>query len=73
VVDVLSKFPKSRPNLPEDYQTIYDGEYLRNRNAVGLVSNVVSRLEAWMHKQVARESLFPLLELGAGTLNHVPY
>ena len=26
-----------------------------------------------MHKQVARESLFPLLELGAGTLNHVPY
>jgi len=34
---------------------------------------MVLRLEAWMHREVARRPAETILEIGAGNLNHVPY
>lgn len=37
------------------------------------VEGLAQRAEAWVHRQVARHRDRPVLELGAGTLNHMRY
>jgi len=73
----LSGFPKVREPLPEAYNAIYSAEYFDNREGLTFASRISSSLEAWMHKKVAgragRLAGGRLLELGAGTLNHVKY
>lgn len=59
--------------MPPAHQAIYEDEYLLNRNARTGMSRLVAGLEGWMHRKVAASGGFPLLELGAGTLNHVPF
>jgi hypothetical protein len=70
----LSAFPKNRPLLPAAYQPIYEKEYIINRTAGSFSNRLASNLEAWMHLKVAKEKIKDgevLLEIGAGTLNHL--
>ena len=70
------QFPKTRPELPSDYQKIYQTEYLINRTAGGFANRIAAWLESWMHKRIAQSGPKPLpklLEIGAGTLNHVAH
>jgi len=72
--DLLSRFPKQRPDLPEEYKKIYKELYKKNRHGCGLADKTSQWFERWMHKQVAAyPKLFPVLEIGAGTLNHIPW
>lgn len=69
----LARFPKERPPLPDAHRRIYETEYKTNRGeGPSLVARAVMRLESWMHRQMASHG-DRLLELGAGTLNHVAH
>lgn len=69
--ELLRRFPKHRPSLPENYGPVYATVRDSDR-AVRFFVPV--QLERWMHRQAAREEhSFPLLEIGAGALNHLPY
>ena len=71
---ILARFPKQRPPLPEAQQKIYEQEYLANREGKNLASSLAQKLEAWIHRKVAQNVVGRrFLEVGAGTLNHVPY
>ncbi len=76
--DILAAFPKTRPELPQEYKDIYEEHYAQNRQGVGVATSVASKLESWMHRQVARDLVeskkaASTLEIGAGTLNHIFY
>src|SRR5947208_1024660 len=70
---VLANFPKSRNPLPPAYQRVYKEMYFCSREGGTLFARAALWLEQWMHREVARDRIFPLLEIGAGTLNHVPF
>ena len=75
--NILSAFPKTRLDLPDEYKAIYEKHYFANRNGQYKTTSLSSRLESWMHRQVAAD-LRPgvevsTLEVGAGTLNQLPY
>jgi hypothetical protein len=74
---ILSLYPKTRVDLPAEYKAIYEQHYFANRNGEYKTTSLSQRLEAWMHRKVAAD-LVPgrsvsTLELGAGTLNQLPY
>ena len=71
----MNQFPKERQPLPYAYQEIYDKHIRENRLGKTKVSFFSSRLEGWLHRQVARSSVSHLktLEIGAGTLNQLGY
>lgn len=72
---VFPGFPKVRPPLPEAYKKIFEAEYESNREGGTAVYNITKTLEAWMHRKVAKAASGNqrVLEIGAGTLNHVEY
>lgn len=74
---VLSAFPKERPPLPPEYAAIYLQHYRNSREGNSQILGLAQRAERWMHKKVAEDvkSGAPksTLELGAGTLNQLPY
>jgi hypothetical protein len=71
---ILARFPKQRPDLPPAYRQRYVADYRNNRLGQSAVTRLVGHLESWMHRQVARAgSGDTVLEIGAGTLNHLPY
>ncbi len=73
----FDQFPKIRFPLPEAYQRIYASEYLANRRGKNLANKLACSLEGWMHQRVAasasRKKEEDILEIGAGTLNHLPW
>jgi SAM-dependent methyltransferase len=70
--DALSRFPKRRPPLPEAHRQRYVEDYRDNRS--GRAGAVARRLEAWMHHRVALAGRGDcVLEIGAGTLNHLAF
>lgn len=73
--ELLKKFPKQRPPLTPQHQAVYEEEYLINRGERGgLLYSILQKLESWGHKQIAsKKGIGPLLEIGPGTLNHVPF
>ena len=79
VSHILRRFPKKRPPLSKKFKNIYADQYKSNRSGSTLASSFAQKLESWMHKKVARAT--PLqqlnrcdtLEIGAGTLNQLPY
>lgn len=76
ITTLLSRFPKTRLSLPEEYAEIYQEHYRANRDGSTPISGITSRLEGWMHRRVARSAnMFsgPTLEIGAGNLNHLNY
>ena len=70
--EIAVRFPKQRPVLTEEYQAIHDNERIRNRKGEGGLARAVMSLETWMQRSVLGEG-GKLLEIGAGTLNHVPF
>jgi hypothetical protein len=70
---ILKTYPRKRPILPQEYCRIFKEEYLNNRYGESNLGKVVRHLESWMHKCVSSQSKCVLLELGAGTLNHIKY
>jgi hypothetical protein len=70
----LTKFPKLRPELPPRHRAVYEREYALNRSGSGPLYAAVAALERWMHSSIARrEPDGPVLELGAGNLNHLKF
>lgn len=69
----LNDFPKNRPPLPENYLSIYEKEYMINRERRSLAGKLSEAAESWMHRQVSSIPGKNILEIGAGTLNHVGY
>ncbi len=76
---VFSHFPKTRPPLPADIERIYSKHYKSNRDGGTTAASLAQRVEAWMHKKVARDVANgqrqhgTTLEIGAGTLNQLQY
>ena len=76
---VLKRFPKKRPILSKAFKNIYAKQYKENRNGGSPASSLAQKLEAWMHKKVAKASpmqqlsFCDTLEIGAGTLNQLPF
>jgi hypothetical protein len=75
---MLGNFPKRRPPLPPEYEKIYVAQYRENREGGTRASGLAQKMERWMHKKVAEDVTKssvarPTLEIGAGTLNHLPY
>ncbi|MEM1010589.1 MAG: class I SAM-dependent methyltransferase [Planctomycetota bacterium] len=72
--ELLASYPRERPPLPPKQAAIYADEYKKNRQGKGLMSRLAQGAEGWMHERVAAGGIAgPVLELGAGTLNHVPH
>jgi hypothetical protein len=74
---IIEQFPKKRVELPPAYQKIYEEHYLQNREGLYKTTSLSQRLESWMHRKVCRDvkngTDKATLEIGAGTLNHIPY
>lgn len=76
---MLDRFPKTRSELPADFQRIYATHYKENRSGGSPASSLAQRMEAWLHKRVAEDVqrepdvARSTLELGAGTLNQLKY
>lgn len=73
--NILDKYPKIRPELPLEYQKIYNEHYQNNRNGKTPASFLSSHLESWLHRRVAKTSApnKKTLEIGAGTLNQLKF
>lgn len=74
----FSGFPKIRPVLPPEYEKIYLQHIQENRRGQSPASRLSTGLEGWMHRRIARDARGnnqspATLEIGAGTLNHLPY
>lgn len=76
---MFDSFPKTRPSLPKEIEEIYSAHYRSNREGRTPASHMAQQLESWLHRQVAKDvSNCPdprkaTLEIGAGTLNQLPY
>ena len=71
---LLLTYPRSRPELPQKQRASYIEHYRFNRSGACGLPRVVLKLESWMHRRVGDNlNVGRLLEIGAGTLNHVPY
>lgn len=74
---MLSKYPKTRSKLSEDYQKIYNEHYYNNREGQTSASFITNMMESWLHKKVAKDlsnnNDKSTLEIGAGTLNQLNY
>jgi hypothetical protein len=68
---ILASYPRIRPPLTSKHKRLYIQEYHENREGSRAVDNLAQRLETWMHRQVISHKSTDLLELGAGTLNHI--
>tara|TARA_Y100000748_G_C15334642_1_gene425497 strand:- start:10 stop:729 length:720 start_codon:yes stop_codon:yes gene_type:complete len=77
--ELLTRFPKKRPILDDDVAKIYQIEYKKNRNGETRASSLAQKLEGWMHNNVAKSfnpntsDVCDTLEIGAGTLNQLPF
>ena len=71
---LLASYPRTRPELPPAQRARYVQDYRNNRMGAQGLAAVVAGLEAWMHRAVAAPpAARRILELGAGTLNHLRY
>jgi hypothetical protein len=77
--NILRRFPKTRPELPAEIAEIYSRHYKSNREGETAAASLAQRVEAWMHRKVAADVRYgknkptSTLEVGAGTLNQLPY
>jgi hypothetical protein len=74
---MFESFPKTRSVLPPEFQAIYAEQYKENRDGGSKAAGMAQRLERWMHRKVAADVQSgpkrSTLEIGAGTLNQLPY
>jgi hypothetical protein len=73
----FSTFPKERVPLSPEYAAIYLAHYRNSREGSSKVLSLAKRAESWMHRKLAEDVKSgppkSTLELGAGTLNQLPY
>jgi len=74
----FEQYPKSKTQLPEEFRKIYSSHYKANREGSTRASSLAQKMEGWLHRQVAADVCHErnekrTLELGAGTLNQLPY
>jgi SAM-dependent methyltransferase len=71
---LLRTYPRVRPELPPAHRATYVEHYRANRAGKSGIGRIAMRLESWMHRRVAEDCHAErVLEIGAGSLNHVPY
>lgn len=73
---ILDRYPKERTVLPDAYKRIHLEHYMNNRNRSSAATRLSGYMEGWMHRRVAgigKKLPGRILEIGAGTLNHVDY
>lgn len=70
---LLASYPRRRPELPQAHRLTYVEHYRLNRSGQHGLSRIVMRLEGWMHRRIASGCCGTVLEIGAGSLNHLPY
>jgi hypothetical protein len=71
---ILKSYPRERPSLSTAHEVQYVENYKKSRKGSGGLLRIVTNLESWMHRAVAQAGGgYNILELGGGTLNHVPY
>ena len=73
---LISSYPRSRPPLTPAHEAIYVQEYVKSRAEKAgrpLVSRIFSAAAHWMHHRVASINAGTVLEIGAGTLNHLKF
>jgi len=75
---MFDDFPKKEIELPLEYKKIYDQHYKDNRSGNTRASSLAQKMESWLHRQVAKDinrggTGIKTLEIGAGTLNQLPY
>jgi hypothetical protein len=76
---MFEQYPKTRPSLSPEIAEVYARQYRSNRQGDTAASSASQSLEAWMHRQVARDVILnpgmkaSTLEIGAGTLNQLPH
>ena len=74
IAELLSSYPRSRPSLSVAHQSIYLDHYQENREGQSVLTRWKNKAEGWMHRRIAaRQHGNEVLEIGAGTLNHVEY
>ena len=74
----FDRFPKTRARLPREFAAIYETQYKENRGGNTPAYGAAQKMESWLHRKVAEDvrrdrSPRATLELGAGTLNQLPY
>jgi hypothetical protein len=75
----FSRVPKVRPPLPQEIAEIHHAHYRCNRSGSSPAASVSLRVEGWMHRKVAADVAaapgreLSTLEIGAGTLNQLPF
>ncbi len=72
---MFESYPKTRPELPPAYKAIYEKAYAENRRGETRATSIAQRMERWLHHAVAKDASpdKSTLELGAGTLNQLPF
>ncbi|MBN2320797.1 MAG: class I SAM-dependent methyltransferase [Acidobacteria bacterium] len=76
IENLLQSYPKTRPPLSPAHQAIYVRHHQANRRGKDPAQAAALRLEMWMHRQIAearRPGDETILEIGAGTLNHIDH
>lgn len=75
--NLFSEFPKTRPPLPPEFEAIYLQHYRNSREGNSQILGLAKWAEGWMHRKVAEDVSHAApkstLEIGAGTLNQLPY
>ena len=75
--NLFSEFPKKRTPLPPEYEAIYLQHYRNSREGNSQILGLAKWAEGWMHRKVAEDvnhgAPKATLEIGAGTLNQLPY
>jgi len=71
---ILSSYPRSRPPITEAHKKVFVDEYQLNRSGKGILFGAIELLESWQHRKISGlRNQKSILEIGAGSLNHVPY
>jgi hypothetical protein len=75
--NLFSNFPKERQPLSPEFAAIYVEHYKNSREGRSKVLSLAKWAESWMHRKLAEDVASgrpkSTLELGAGTLNQLPY
>ena len=76
-MDKFRNFPKIRSNLPPELQKIFLSQHKLNREGQTTATKLSLIMESWLHRKIAgsavRSPQMKTLEIGAGTLNQIPY
>ncbi len=71
---LIDSYPRTPIPLSKEWLDLYEETYLKSREGQTWLYKLTQMLEAWMHRKVASNVRTErLLEIGAGTLNHLKY